>query len=311
MAQTLVQAALLSQNDLQRGVVETFVQESSVLDRIPLIPIQGNAFAYNKELALPGIEFRAVNAAYTESTGTVVQATESLVILGGDADVDRFIVQTRGNLNDQRAIQTRMKVKSLSYKFQDTFVNGDTAVDANSFDGLKKRLTGSQLITAGTNGLAVLGADDAARQSFFDKLDELIAAVKGGVDVLYTNASIRSKILSSMRRLNITTTPVGTKQEAAYQNIPIVDIGNKADGTAIIPQTETMGSSSVAASIYAVNWTDSENEPGVAGLSNGDVDVRDLGEVDEKPVFRTRIEFYCGVATFGNGAARLQGVLNS
>lgn len=311
MAQTLVQAALLSQNDLQRGVVETFVQESSVLDRIPLIPIQGNAFAYNKELALPGIEFRAVNAAYTESTGTVVQATESLVILGGDADVDRFIVQTRGNLNDQRAIQTRMKVKSLSYKFQDTFINGDTAVDANSFDGLKKRLTGTQLITAGTNGLAVLRADDAARQSFFDQLDALIAAVTGGVDVLYTNASIRSKILSSMRRLNITTTPVGTKQEAAYQNIPIVDIGNKADGTPIIPQTETMGTSSVAASIYAVNFTDSENEAGVAGLSNGGVDVRDLGEIDTKPVFRTRIEFYCGVASFGNGAARLQGVLNS
>jgi hypothetical protein len=311
MAQTLVQAALLSQNDLQRGVVETFVQESAVLDRIPLIPIQGNAFAYNKELALPGIEFRAVNSAYVESTGTVVQATETLVILGGDADVDRFIVQTRGNLNDQRAIQTRMKVKSLSYKFQDTVINGDVAVDANSFDGLKKRLTGSQLITAATNGLAVLGADDAARQSFFDKLDELIAAVRGGVDVLYMNASIRSKILSSMRRLNITTTPVGTKQEASYQSIPLVDIGNKADGTAIIPQTETMGSSSVASSIYAVNWTDSENEPGVAGLSNGGVDVRDLGEVDEKPVFRTRIEFYCGMATFGNGAARLQGVLNS
>jgi hypothetical protein len=311
MAQTLVQAALLSQNDLQRGVVETFVQESAVLDRIPLIPIQGNAFAYNKELALPGIEFRAVNSAYVESTGTVVQATETLVILGGDADVDRFIVQTRGNLNDQRAIQTRMKVKSLSYKFQDTVINGDTAVDANSFDGLKKRLTGTQLITAATNGLAVLGADDAARQSFFDKLDELIAAVLGGVDVLYMNKSIRSKILSSMRRLNITTTPVGTKQEASYQGIPLVDIGNKADGTAIVPQTETMGSSSVASSIYAVNFTDSENEPGVAGLSNGGVDVRDLGEVDEKPVFRTRIEFYCGMATFGNGAARLQGVLNS
>lgn len=311
MAQTLAQAALLSENDLQRGVVETFVQESSVLDRIPLMPIQGNAFAYNKELALPGIEFRAVNAAYTESTGTVVQATESLVILGGDADVDRFIVQTRGNLNDQRAIQTRMKVKSLSYKYQDTFINGDTAVDANSFDGLKKRLTGTQLITAGANGLAVLGADDAARQSFFDKLDELLAAVVGGADVLYMNASIRSKILSNMRRLNIQTTPVGVKQEASYNGIPLVDIGNKADGTAIIPQTETMGSSSVASSIYAVNFTDSENSPGVAGLSNGGVDVRDLGEIDDKPVFRTRIEFYCGMASFGNGAARLQGVLNS
>jgi hypothetical protein len=122
MAQTLVEAAKLSQNSLQRGVIETFVQESVVLDRLPLMDIEGNAFAYNEEATLPGVEFRAVNAAYSESTGTVNQKTETLVILGGDADVDRFIQQTRSNMNDQRAVQTRMKVKSASYKFQDAFV---------------------------------------------------------------------------------------------------------------------------------------------------------------------------------------------
>ena len=152
MALTLAEAALLSENDLQRGVIETFVQSSPILDRLPLMDIEGNAYAYNKEATLPGVAFRSVNEAYTESTGTVVQATESLVILGGDADVDRFIVQTRGNLNDQRATQTAMKVKAASYKFQDTFFNGDVSVDPKAFDGLKKRLTGAQVIDAGTNG---------------------------------------------------------------------------------------------------------------------------------------------------------------
>jgi hypothetical protein len=149
MAVTLAQAALLSQNDLQRGVIETFVQLSPVLDRLPLLNIEGNAYAYDAEATLPGVAFRSVNEAYTESTGTVNQSTESLVILGGDADVDRFIVQTRGNLNDQRAIQTRLKVKAASYKFQDTFFNGDVTVDTKAFDGLKKRLTGGQVISAG------------------------------------------------------------------------------------------------------------------------------------------------------------------
>lgn len=328
MAVTLAQSALLSQNDLQRGVVETFVQESVVLDNIPLIEIQGNAYAYDAEATLPGVEFRAVNSSYTESTGTVNQSTESLVILGGDADVDTFIVKTRGNLNDQRAIQTRLKVKSAVYKYQDTFINGDTAVDANSFDGLKKRLTGTQVITAATNGLAVLGADDAARQSFLDQLDALISVVPGGPQALYMNASIRSKLLSAMRRLNIYTQPVGRVPEfmspqsvpgamiaqnmlPTYNGIPLIDIGAKADGTAIIPQTETTGSSSVTSSIYAVRWTETEREPGVAGLTNGGVSVRDLGEVPDKPVFRTRLEFFCGLAVFGLGAARLKGVLAS
>ena len=38
--------------------------------------------------------------------------------------------------------------------------------------------------------------------------------------------------------------------------------------------------------------------------------VDDLGMIDAKPVLRTRIEFYCGLAVFGAGAARLKGILN-
>ncbi len=180
MAVTLANAAVLSENDLQRGVVETFVVSSPILDRMPLLDINGNAYAYNSEATLPGVEFRAVNAAYTESTGAVAQTTVKLVILGGDADVDRFIVQTLGNVNDQRAIQTNLKAKSLAFKFQDTVFNGDTAVDANSFDGLKKLLTGTQVIDAGANGLPVMGGSDADRHAFWDQMDALIAAVPGG-----------------------------------------------------------------------------------------------------------------------------------
>src|SRR3954454_10621698 len=172
-AVTLAQAAVLSQNQLQRGVIETFVQLSLVLDRLPLLGIEGNAYAYDTEGTLPGIAFRLVNEAYTESTGVVNQTTESLVIMGGDADVDRFIVQTRGNLNDQRAVQTRLKVKAASYFFQDKFFNGDVSVNAKAFDGLKKRLTGAQVIAAGTNGIPIVGNGSTDPQSFFDQLDNL------------------------------------------------------------------------------------------------------------------------------------------
>lgn len=315
MAMTLAEAAVLSENDLQRGVIETFVQASPVLDRIPLMNIEGNAYAYNKEATLPGVAFRAVNEAYTESTGTFVQATESLVILGGDADVDRFIVQTRGNLNDQRAAQTALKVKAASYKFQDTFFNGDVAVDTKSFDGLKKRLTGSQVLDAGTNGLAVVGADDAARHAFFDKLEELMAAVAGGPDVIYANRALIAKIMSAGRRIGgaeIVRNDITGKREATWNGVPIVDPGKTAAGVDILPQTETQGSSSVASSIYAVKFGGDEGDQAVTGLTNGGVQVYDLGELDSKPAYRTRIEFYCGLATFGGqAAARLRGVLAS
>jgi hypothetical protein len=309
MALTLAESAKLSQNDLQRGVIETFVLESALLDRVPLLPVEGNAYAYNEEATLPGVEFRAVNSAYAESTGTINPRTETLVILGGDADVDTFIVQTRGNLNDQRAIQTRLKVKAAVTKYQDAFINGDTAVDANSFDGLKKRVTGAQVITAGANGLGpVAGGHD-----FFDALDALVAAVPGGADALYMNAGIRARIQSSARRLggfDQTRDDFGRTVQT-YNGIPLLDIGTKADGTQILPQTETQGTATTASSIYAVSFSQGEDEAGVAGLSNGGVQVKDLGEIDAKPVFRTRIEFFTGLAVFGRGAARLAGVLNA
>jgi hypothetical protein len=321
MAQTLAQSALLSTNQLQRGVLETFVINSVVLDRLPFMTIEGNAFAYNEELALSAVEFRAVNAAYTESTGTVQQLTESLVILGGDADVDRFIVQTRGNLEDQRAVQTQMKTKALTYKFQDTFINGSTGVDANSFNGLKSRVTGGQVIVAATNGLPVLGADDAARQAFLDVLDAGIAAVpgiNGDNGAIYVNANIYAKLRSSLRRLNLYNEIVQVltadmqRNVLTYAGIPIYDIGTTASGTLILPQTETQGTETAATSIYIVRFGQDPADRGVMGLTNGGVQVFDLGMLETKSVYRTRIEFFTGLGVFGSkAAARITGVRNA
>ena len=315
MAVTLAQAALLSDNDLQRGVLEVFVQESAVLDRLPLMGIEGNAYAYNKEATLPGVAFRSVNEAYVESTGTVVQATESLVILGGDADVDRFIVQTRGNLNDQRATQTRLKVKAASYKFQDHFFNGDVAVDPKGFDGLKKRLVGAQVLDAGVNGIPVLGDGGADAYAFFDALDALVAAVPGinpSNGAIYANNVIRSRMHSAGRRIGGVETvreDATGKRITTWNGIPVLDPGQNLDGDDILPLTEVQGAANDASSVYAVKFGEDETEQAVTGLTNGGVQVDDLGQLQEKPAFRTRIEFYCGLATFGGkAAARLRGV---
>jgi hypothetical protein len=309
MALTLAEAAKLSQDDLQRGVLETFVQTSPVLDRIPFLPIHGNAYAYNEEATLPGVEFRLVNEAYSESTGTVNQKTESLVIFGGDADVDHFIVQTRGNLTEQRAVQTAMKVKAASYKFQDHFINGDIVTDPKGFDGLKKRLVGAQVLDTATNGLGPV----TAGHEFFDKLDELFAAVQGGPDVLYAHKAVIAKIKSAGRRMggvDMVREDLTGKRVVTWNGVPILDLGMTAAGVDVLPRNEKQGTATDTSSIYAVRFGQDEGDQAVTGLTNGGVQVRDLGELDAKPVFRTRLEFYCGLAVFGGkGAARLKGVL--
>jgi hypothetical protein len=301
MAVTLAEAAVLSTNMLQRSVIETFVQNSAVLDRLPLMEIEGNAYAYNRESALPGIAFRSVNEGYTESTGAFAPFTESLKIFGGDADVDRFIVQTLGNLADQRAAQTRLKTKAAAFFFNESFFEGDSGVNPKSFDGLRIRLTGAQVITAGANG-AVLT---------LDMLDSLIDAVVGGPDVLYApNAAIRK--INALVRATGGTVPEPQDQYGkrvfSYAGIPLVDPGPATNGsTRILGYDETQGASAVTASIYAVRFGEEEF---VSGLTNGGVMVDDLGMLETKPAYRTRVEMYAGIGIFnGQAAARLKGIL--
>ncbi len=310
MALTLAQAAAQSRDQLAAGVVRTLLPASFLLDRLNFETIEGNAFKYFRDATLPGAEFRAVNAAYAESTGTLTSATESLVILGGDADVDRFLQLTRSNIIDQRATQIEMKARAVAHKFNDSFVNGDVAVDANSFDGLKKRLTGTQVISMGANGAAI-NTDSGTRQAFFDQLDALIALVPD-INMFITNANILAKFRSAARRETMATTTVDTLGRTldTYNGIPFVDIGNKADGTPIIPQTETQGTATTTASVYAVRFGAGAPEQGVVGLTNGGLQVMDLGQLETKPVLRTRIEWFVGLALFGpKPAARLTGVL--
>ena len=68
MALTLVEAAKLSNDVLQRGVIETFARNSAVLELHPFMEIAGNSYKYNQEQTLPGIAFRAVN----DCSGSVI-----------------------------------------------------------------------------------------------------------------------------------------------------------------------------------------------------------------------------------------------
>ncbi|MDT2288933.1 hypothetical protein P7H17_26750 [Paenibacillus larvae] len=77
-----------------------------------------------------------------------------------------------------------------------------------------------------------------------------------------------------------------------YGGIPIrFNIETDAQGNEIIGFDETGN----ATSLYAVRFGP---EQYVSGLQNGTINVRDLGELNEKPCYRTRIEWYFAMAVF-------------
>jgi HK97 family phage major capsid protein len=293
MALTLAESAKLSQDMLKRGVIETIVEESPVLERLPFIEVEGNSFKYNQENTLPAASFFAVNAVWTEGTATFTQKTANLSILGGDADVDNFIQRTRSSIQDQRAIQTQLRAKSVARKFEQTFIYGDTSGDANAFDGLGILAPAAQELTAGANGGALTLA----------LLDQLIDLVKGGKpDALLmskrTRRKLKALLAASTHYVEGGEDAFG-RQVMLYDGIPVLASDFQLD-------TETEGSETAASSIYAVQFSESD---GLVGLENGALDVVDVGQLESKDAARVRIRWYVGLALLRDSAlARLRGI---
>ena len=307
MALSLIESAKLAlgrDETLKATVMELYAKSSDLLQYMPFESISGNSMVFNREQTLPAAGFRALNEAYTEGSGTVDRVTEALAVAGGDLDVDVFLIKT-GNA-DQRGTQEAMKIKALSLAMTKTIVKGDVGTTPKEFDGLQERLIGNQKIVAGTTG-----AGDNLELTYLDKLiDEVDEPTH-----LLMNKTMRRR-LSAAARLNTVGGYITYELDAfgrrvtKYNDLPILIVDKDNNYDDIMPFTELSsdGTSATSTSIYCLSFA----ENGVVGLQNGDMDVRDMGEIDTKPVYRTRIEWYVSMAILrARAAARLYGITDS
>jgi HK97 family phage major capsid protein len=294
MALTKVEAAKLTQDMMLRGVIETVITESMILELLPFMDVTGTSLTYNREATMPAATFYDVGDTWTEATPTFTQVTAPLRIMGGDADVDNFLQQTYADPNDLEAEVIASRAKSVAYKYNATFITGDSAVDTKSFDGLAKAVPVSQRIEPGANGGALT----------LDLMDQLIDLVKPGrPDALLMSKRSRRK-LSALRRasgnlLEVDRTDFG-RRALFYDGIPIVVDDNQ-------PDNEVLGTSgAVTSSLYAVKFGVGV---GVMGLQNGEIDIEEIGELETKDATRWRIKWYASMAVFSElGVSRLRGI---
>lgn len=294
---TMLEAAKLMDNPLAQGTVEIIAGNNPVLERLPFIDIQGNAYRYNREGTLPGIAFRGINEGYTESTGVLNPQVETLTICGGDSDYDIALVKMGTGSNSVRAAHDAMKAKSLSLTWLKTFFDGNADTNPREFDGLNRRLAGPQVIDAGGAGGATLT---------LDKVDELIDSVQGTPTALLMNKDCRRKITKLSQgtaAVTMTADALG-RPLATYAGVPIGLVEDDAGGDAILGFDEDDGSGNAdTCSMYAVKFDLSTFH----GIQTAPMDVRDLGELDSKPVLRTRMEWYAAlVLKHPRAAARLR-----
>ena len=291
MALTLAEAAKLSEDVLLKGVIETIIKDSPVLHRLPFIDVVGNSLKYNQENTLPTVAFYAVGDSWAESTPTFTQKSASLTILGGDADVDNYLQQTRSSIQDIEAAVIELKAKAIRHKFEDTFVNGDTASDANAFDGIDKLCESGQTVSMGTNGDTLT----------LEKLDELVDKVQGGKpELIMVSRRTRRKRTALMRALG----SIEMSQDEFGNAVQLYD-GIPVAINDWISDAQTVGTSTDCSTIYAFQ----AGEGAVCGLQNKGIQVERVGALESKDATRIRLKWYISLALFSTvKLARLIGV---
>ncbi|MBW7572434.1 major capsid protein [Caproiciproducens faecalis] len=237
MAVTLQQAKLNAQDDIQKGVIDEFRKSSYILDNITfdnaVTPGTNGAtltYGYTRLITQPTAAFRAINTEYTSQEVTKDRFTVELKPFGGSFAVDRIVANT-GGLVDEVNLQVQQKVKAAKALFHDTIINGDSAINVNSFDGLNKAVTGSttEYAVNKTIDLSSTSAVDTNYKQFLDMLDEFLSNLDAAPTFLGGNSKLITKIKSVARRAGYLTQSedaFGRKVDA-YDGIPLVDLGAK------------------------------------------------------------------------------------
>ena len=310
MALTLADVAVASTETFEPGFIKIFIEESDLMEMMPFRKINGDSIKVRQEEQLPAAQWRDVNEDYLESTGTWTTKTEELYILGNEMYADNFILQTQATGGDSMDIWSasmKQAARSIAREWNRVVIYGDHQVNPSEFEGLRKRLTGNQVLLAGAGGASLT----------LSMVDELIDTVIGSNVVLLMNKVMRRKLTTLARAagssVQITYQSVNNvgEQIKSYDGVPIYVIEDRGNQNTILGFVEDPGDGTQdTTSIYAVNLSEEE---GFHGIYNGNgpfVKIRDLGEDLDSPGHKARGEIFTGlVQAHPRAGARLRGVL--
>lgn len=322
MADTLAELAKREKDTLRKSVINTLLMEIKVAERIPWETIGALKTTIVRYQDLPSIGYRKINEGYAEGTGHLEQATEVISLMGVYCDTDKAIERAKNVIGGTaRSIAQDMALQGMAYRFNNDFINGDPDTDPEEFKGLSKRIddlvangfVGQYIDNGGTAGDGILH-DAAERHNFIDSLHKLLYAIKGHKpDVLLMNSDCLLAVNSALRRevgMLDSTKDAFDRRVELFFGVPMIDIGVRADQTTeIITSTETLEDEGNAesTSIYAVRYGIGQF---LWGIQEYAIEVDDKGLLEDKPVYRTEVDWPLGLAQADPySIARLYGII--
>lgn len=265
MAITLAQARLNTQDDYDTNVINEFLKSNALLHFLQwhqaVNPAGGGAtldYSYRRQVTQRAAHFRAIGAEYTPSEVTTQKFTTSLEEIGGSYEIDRRIAKLGSALTDEITLQTSNLIAAANAKFNDAIINGDSAVEADSFDGLDKALTGSSTELTGLDYADWTLVEDSKTALRATKVvQELLSALDGQPTLIVGNRAAINQLKFIGRFANLyTKAPTeGITQDLgqgaflhSFDGVVLLDPGTKSGSNdAVIPIDETTGETDVYA----------------------------------------------------------------
>ena len=307
---TMLEASKLSQDVVERAVSKIIVEKSPMLEIIPQKGINGGTYRYTLEAHLGTVAFRGVNGSYTPNNGVINPQFESLVILGGEVKIDKYIVDVQSNMVDAKRQYYGMKARAFGLYYSEQFIEGDTAVNPFGFDGIRKRAAGNQLLAQTSGGVTLT----------LDMLDLLLDSVVGenSEKMLIMNKTMRRKI-TALSRVGGAGQQIVYKSDslmgynrqlAYYADAPIRVIERDDDASTFLGFDEDDGGGDLnTTSIYCFR----AGMDFIHGIMHGSLPtVEDFPPGQPGPFYIGRIEGYMGIVwKHPRSAARLSRINNA
>jgi len=274
---TLAQSKIGMSNKVDQAIIDEFRRGSMLLDIMlfdnTVSPGTGGSnlvYGYIKLKTPSTASFRSINEEYTNNEALRESATAELKIFGGNFKLDRVIINTSGAV-DELGFQASQKVKAAINLFHNTVINGDSAVDAEQFDGLDVFLTGSstEFNTAADIDLSTSALIDSNHKAFIDAFNKFLRALDGKPDALLMNSDMIATMESIAQRMGYFTASEDSfgQEVTMFKRIPMIDLKDFYDGAASVP---VIGIDDVAGTtdIYAVITSENDGFIGCTPLGD-------------------------------------------
>ncbi len=299
---TLSEYAKLANDIVVPGVYENIITANDLMGFLQFESMNGNALKYNRENALPTTSTHQVGGTWADTEATYSQKSASLSIVGLQSPLDRFVKQTRTNVQSQEAPLFAGMLKSFARKIADLTITGEPETTATEWEGLDSLIRSETRMMAMDDG-EVDGPGAVETELTLDRLDAMIDQVEADDSQkhLIMNKTMRRKLTSLMRASGSGVLPTMAtefgRQVSMYGGIPI--IVNDFITNAEAYNDATTWASSTATTIFCVVF--GKANQGYTIIHNGEVmapELQYIGIKEDKNEDLWRIVGYLQAVTY-------------